>query len=354
MVAQFERIRARSRRRARSAKKLVAVASRTPEQRQYLTASVTQFWDAVDRIFALAAAGTRRRGPRRRSGCRCRRGRRRSAPRWPGCWCRTTRPRSRPRSACWTIYARSSARSTGSSARRSTTILLTSLYLIRSNRRLFAELGVAVRRAPRAGAAADCDARIDAARDLARAARRVRPAADGDGIDARAGRPPGAGRVRRCRPTCTRSARSRRSTLDNVRGLSQTLHPSILEDAGLEGTVDWYLSTVERQSGAGRIVRAERARRGRWTAPSGFTSTACCRRRSAMSPGIRALTEAWVRLAYVSGSPGARSRGSWRRVSTGRQPRRGLGLGRDARARGACRWHIRIAASCRKAGRWFA
>ena len=39
------------------------------------------------------------------------------------------------------------------------------------------------------------------------------------------------------------------TTLDNVRGLSQTLHPSILEEAGLERTIDWYLSTVERQLG---------------------------------------------------------------------------------------------------------
>jgi signal transduction histidine kinase len=31
--------------------------------------------------------------------------------------------------------------------------------------------------------------------------------------------------------------------------LSQTLHPSILDDAGLERTVDWYLSTIERQLG---------------------------------------------------------------------------------------------------------
>jgi len=39
------------------------------------------------------------------------------------------------------------------------------------------------------------------------------------------------------------------TTLENVRGLSQTLHPSILEEAGLERTVDWYLSTIERQLG---------------------------------------------------------------------------------------------------------
>ena len=35
----------------------VAVARPTPEQRQYLSNSTAQFWDAVDRMFALAAAG---------------------------------------------------------------------------------------------------------------------------------------------------------------------------------------------------------------------------------------------------------------------------------------------------------
>src|SRR6202048_5464978 len=35
----------------------VAVADRTPEQRDYLKNSMTQFWDAVDRTFALAANG---------------------------------------------------------------------------------------------------------------------------------------------------------------------------------------------------------------------------------------------------------------------------------------------------------
>ena len=39
------------------------------------------------------------------------------------------------------------------------------------------------------------------------------------------------------------------TALDNVRGLSQTLHPSILEELGLESTIDWYLSTVEKQLG---------------------------------------------------------------------------------------------------------
>jgi signal transduction histidine kinase len=38
-------------------------------------------------------------------------------------------------------------------------------------------------------------------------------------------------------------------TLDRVRTLSQALHPVMLEEAGLEPTLDWYIPTVERQSG---------------------------------------------------------------------------------------------------------
>jgi signal transduction histidine kinase len=38
------------------------------------------------------------------------------------------------------------------------------------------------------------------------------------------------------------------ATLNNIRSLSQALHPVLLEEAGLESTLDWYLPTVERQT----------------------------------------------------------------------------------------------------------
>ncbi|MGH9515994.1 MAG: sensor histidine kinase [Terriglobales bacterium] len=41
------------------------------------------------------------------------------------------------------------------------------------------------------------------------------------------------------------------STLDKVRSLSQALHPVMLDEAGLEPTVEWYLPVVERQTGIG-------------------------------------------------------------------------------------------------------
>jgi len=39
------------------------------------------------------------------------------------------------------------------------------------------------------------------------------------------------------------------NTLNTVRSLSQALHPVMLDEAGLETTLDWYLPTVERQTG---------------------------------------------------------------------------------------------------------
>ncbi len=66
-------------------------------------------------------------------------------------------------SRCRTSTRTCSGRSTGSSLRRWSPSPRPSLYLIRSNRRLFARAGGALRRAARAGAAADRDARIDLA-----------------------------------------------------------------------------------------------------------------------------------------------------------------------------------------------
>ncbi|HTM86848.1 MAG TPA: ATP-binding protein, partial [Terriglobales bacterium] len=37
--------------------------------------------------------------------------------------------------------------------------------------------------------------------------------------------------------------------LESVRSLSQALHPVMLDEAGLESTVEWYLRTVEKQTG---------------------------------------------------------------------------------------------------------
>jgi signal transduction histidine kinase len=38
------------------------------------------------------------------------------------------------------------------------------------------------------------------------------------------------------------------TALDKVRSLSQALHPVMLEESGLEATLDWYIPVVERQT----------------------------------------------------------------------------------------------------------
>ena len=45
------------------------------------------------------------------------------------------------------------------------------------------------------------------------------------------------------------------TTLDKVRSLSQALHPVMLDEAGLEPTIEWYLPVVERQSRNWHILR---------------------------------------------------------------------------------------------------
>src|SRR5207249_3733469 len=39
------------------------------------------------------------------------------------------------------------------------------------------------------------------------------------------------------------------STLNNIRSLSQALHPVLLDEQGLESTLDWYIPMVEHQTG---------------------------------------------------------------------------------------------------------
>ena len=39
------------------------------------------------------------------------------------------------------------------------------------------------------------------------------------------------------------------STIEKIRSLSQVLHPTVLDDGGLEKTIDWYVPTFQKQTG---------------------------------------------------------------------------------------------------------
>jgi signal transduction histidine kinase len=45
-------------------------------------------------------------------------------------------------------------------------------------------------------------------------------------------------------------------TMEKIRSLSQVLHPTVLDDGGLEKAIDWYLPTFERQTGI--VVKYEK------------------------------------------------------------------------------------------------
>jgi signal transduction histidine kinase len=127
-------------------------------------------------------------------------------------------------------------------------ILFTSLYSIRSNRRLFAQL------------AALSEQRSELAQKLISTQESTlrhisRELHDEFGqiltavgaMLTRAGNhaPEGSALRSELREVCEIT----QSTLDKVRSLSQALHPVMLEETGLESTLDWYLPVMERQAG---------------------------------------------------------------------------------------------------------
>lgn len=244
--AQFERIRV-DLSDALAREEAVAVAARTPEQRQYLTASVAQFWDAVGRIFALAKDGKEQQA---RDEIRLSLQARQAALSTAVARLLVENNAAEEQTAARVqgIYSQVQRQQLWFVGATLTTILLMSLYLIRSNRRLFAEL------------ASLSDQRREFARQLIETRESTlheisRELHDEFGqiltaiglMIGRAGR-----HVPESSPLETELHEIReiaQTALDNVRGLSQTLHPSILEEAGLEGTIEWYLPTVERQTG---------------------------------------------------------------------------------------------------------
>src|SRR6188472_3483668 len=127
-------------------------------------------------------------------------------------------------------------------------IALTSAYLIRSNRRLFAELASLSEQrhelAQKLIATREATLR-HIARELHDEFSQVLTAMGSMLERARKHAPEGSPLKTDLREIAVVA----QNMLTHVRSLSQTLHPSLLEQAGLEGAIDWYLSTVERQTG---------------------------------------------------------------------------------------------------------
>lgn len=225
----------------------LAVASRTPDQRKFLMQSVTQFWDAVDRMFEVAKD---KRESEAREQIRL-----------------TLQAREQALSSAVSRLlvennegeeqAAASIAGIYDSVQRQLylflaatliAIVLTSLYLIRSNRQIFARL------------AELSEQRSDLAQKLIstqestlRHISRELHDEFGQVLTAigsmlrRAGKQAGEGTP--LHADLKEVQEIAQTTLNNIRTLSQALHPVLLEEAGLESTLDWYIPTVGRQAG---------------------------------------------------------------------------------------------------------
>jgi signal transduction histidine kinase len=225
----------------------VAPASRTPDQRAYLSNSFGQFWTAVDQMFALARGGQEAEA---RAQIRVSLQARQAALSTAVARFLVENNEAEEQTAqrVAAIYDAVQRQVYWFLTATLVAIVLTSVYLIRSSRRLFAELASLSQQrhelAQRLIASREATLR-HISRELHDEFGQVLTAIGSMLERARKHVPEGAA----LRGELREIAEIAQTMLNQVRSLSQTLHPSVLEQAGLESTIDWYLSTVERQLG---------------------------------------------------------------------------------------------------------
>jgi len=222
---------------------------RTPDQQQYLQSSLRQFWDAVERTFVLAE---QRKEHEARDQIRVSLQARLAALSNAVARLLVENNESEERAALEVteIYDRVQRQAYFFLTATLIAIVLTSLYLIRSNRLLFNQL------------AALSSQRSELAQTLISTQESTlryisRELHDEFGqiltaIGTMLGRARNlAGESSSVRDEIFEIRKIAQSALDQVRSLSQALHPVMLDEAGLELTIEWYLPVVERQTGIG-------------------------------------------------------------------------------------------------------
>jgi signal transduction histidine kinase len=244
--AQFQRIRAD----LDDALKLegqVALAERTPEQRQFLGNSMAQFWDAVERTFALARDGKENDARTEiRVSLQARQAGLSTAV--ARLLVQNNESEEQVAQRIGRIYDRVQRQVYIFLAAILSAILLTSLYLIQSNRRLFAQLAALSEQrselAQKLISTQESTLR-HISRELHDEFGQILTAIGSMLSRARTQVPEDSP----FRAELQEVSEVAQSTLDQVRSLSQALHPVMLDEAGLESTIDWYIPVVERQNG---------------------------------------------------------------------------------------------------------
>jgi signal transduction histidine kinase len=277
----------------------VAVTRRTPEQARSLAESIALFWRTADQVFTLAREGRdelareeiRMSLQARQSDLSIVVGR---------LLLQNNESEGATAQRVQDIYADAQRQVYGFLSATLVAIAGTSLYLIHSNRRLFAQI-TALSDERRELAQTLIATREATLREISRELhdefgqlltaigsmlRRVSTQAP-DGSPLRA--------------DLREIGEVAQTALDNVRGLSQTLHPSILDELGLGPAVEWYLSTVERQHSI-RVVYERSG--GPASVPGGNAIHVYRVLQEAISNVARhsGANQAWVRLREADGT----------------------------------------------------
>ena len=225
----------------------LAVAARTPEQRQYLENSFAQFWDAANGAFSLVRGGDVNAARKQvRLALQPRQASLTNAV--ARLLVENYESEGKASAQVLQIYDRVQRQVYFFLAATLAAILATGLYLIHSNRRLFERLASLSRQ--RSELARQLIATQEStlrhiSRELhdefgqtltavgALLSRAEKQMPDGSAV----------------REELHEVRDIAQQTLENVRSLSQSLHPVMLDETGLESTVDWYLPMMERQTG---------------------------------------------------------------------------------------------------------
>jgi len=224
-----------------------AGTSRTPEQSAFLSSSFTQFWDAVDRVFALASNG---KSAEAREQIQLSLQERQAALSTAVArfLVQNTENEEQATQRIVLIYDRVQRQVYVFLAATLLAILLSSLSIIRWNRRLFAQLAeISERRSELAQKliATQESTLSHISRELHDEFGQVLTAVGSMLRRAGTHAPEGSS----LRSDLQEVLQIVQSTLESVRSLSQALHPVMLDEAGLESTLDWYIPNVERQTG---------------------------------------------------------------------------------------------------------
>jgi signal transduction histidine kinase len=221
--------------------------TRTPEQSASLNSSVTQFWDAVDRVFALAAAG-REKEAREQIQISLQARQEALGTAVARLLVQNSDNEEQAAQRIIQIYDTVQRQVYVFLAATLAAILLTGFSMIRWNRRLFARMAELSERrselAQKLIATQESTLRY-ISRELHDEFGQILTAMGS--MLGRAGTHAPEGSA--LRNDLQEVRQIAQDTLERVRTLSQALHPVMLDEAGLETTLDWYIPTVERQTG---------------------------------------------------------------------------------------------------------